>query len=197
LKRIITMAAVAVLLTACNQKPAAPAAPAAGATKFDTNLNVTEIMGHMVDPGAFMYWKTTGEEETVAGIKSLAPTTEEGWETMVSGATIVAEAGNALQLPGRARAPEADWNRYAQQLTAQALVARAAADKHDPKAVFDEGAKLYQVCVACHKQYVIDPIIAENNKNGWPATNPLPDWPADVKAKQKAYEAAAAAKAKP
>jgi len=194
LKRIITMTALAVLLTACNQKPAAPAA---GATKFDTNLNVKEIMGHMVDPGSFMYWKTTGEEETADGVKSLAPTTEEGWETMVSGATIVAEAGNALQLPGRARAPEADWNRYAQQLTAQALVARAAADKHDPKAVFDEGAKLYQVCVACHKQYIIDPMIAENNKNGWPKTDPLPDWPADVKKKQEAYEAAQAAKSKP
>src|SRR5690348_3727162 len=98
LKRIITMTALAVLLTACNQKPSAPPA---GAAKFDTNLNVSEIMGHMVDPGSFMYWKTTGEEETEQGTKSLAPTTEEGWETMVSGATIVAEAGNALQLPGR------------------------------------------------------------------------------------------------
>jgi hypothetical protein len=184
LKPIIAMTALAVLLVGCNQKPAAPAA---GAPKFDTSLAVNEIMGHMVDPGSFMYWNSTGEEETEAGTKSKAPTTEEGWENMVSGATIVAEAGNALQLPGRAIAPEADWNRYAQQLTRQALVARAAADKHDPKAVYDEGAKLYEVCVACHKQYVIDPMIAEQNKNGWPATDPLPDWPADVKAKQDAY----------
>ena len=184
MKPIIALGAVAVLLAACNPKPAAPAA---GAPKFDTGLAVNEIMGHMVDPGAFMYWKSTGEEVTEAGAKSLAPTTEEGWETMVSGATIVAEAGNALQLSGRAIAPEADWNRYAQQLTVQALVARAAADKHDAKLTLEEGAKLYLICVACHKQYVIDPLVKEQDKHGGAVHDPLPDWPADVKAKQDAY----------
>jgi len=184
LKRIIAMTAVAVLIAACNQRPAAPVA---GAPRFETRLAVSEIMGHMVDPASFMYWNATGEEETEAGTKSKAPTTEQGWETMVSGATIVAEAGNALQLPGRAIAPAADWNRYAQQLTAQALAARAAADKHDPKAVYDEGAKLYEVCVACHKQYVIDPLVKEQDKHGGAVHDPLPDWPADVKAKQEAF----------
>jgi hypothetical protein len=189
LKRVITMAAFAALLAACNQKPAPPPTPPA---KFDTSLAVPEIMGHVVDPGAFMYWKLTGEEETKQGTKDLTPTTEEGWETMVSGATIVAEAGNMLQLPGRAREPEADWNRYAQQLTAQALVARAAADRHDRKAVFVEGANLYLVCVACHKQYVIDPLVKEQDKHGGLAHDPLPDWPADVRAKQQTYDAAQA-----
>ena len=195
MKRIITMTALAVLLTACNQQPAAPVA---GAAKFDTSLAVTEVMGHMVDPGAFMYWKGSGEEVTGAGAKDLSPTTEEGWETLVSGATIVAQAGNVLQLPGYVRAPEADWNKYAQQLTAQALVARAAAEKHDKKAVFDEGGKLYEVCVACHAQYVIGPIVREQDKHGGAVHDPLPDWPADVKKKQEAFEASSApAPAKP
>ena len=194
LKRIVTMAAMAALLAACNQKPPAPAA---GAVKFDNSLNVTEVMGHMIDPGAFMYWKGSGEEVTEAGVKDLSPTTEEGWETLVSGATIVAQAGNVLQLPGYARAPEADWNKYAQQLTAQALVARAAAEKHDKKAVFDEGGKLYEVCVACHKQYVIDPLIKEQDKNGGPPHDPLPSWPAEAVKEQQAHDAAAAKAAKP
>ncbi len=182
------MAAVAVVLTACSQTPAAPPA---GAVKFDTSLTVTELMGHMIDPGSFMYWNATGEEVTEAGTTSKAPTTDEGWENMVTGVTIVAEAGNALQLPGRAIAPEADWNRYARQLTAQALVARAAADKHDAKLTTEEGAKLYQVCVACHKQYVIDPMVKEQDKHGGAVHDPLPDWPADIKKKQDAFEAAA------
>jgi hypothetical protein len=184
LKRIITMAIVAVL-TACSQKPAATAA---GAVKFDTSLPVNAIMDHVVDPGAFLYWKSTGEEVTEHGTKDLTPTTEEGWENMVSGATIVAEAGNMLQLAGRARPPEADWNKYAQQLTAQALVARAAADAHDKKLVFEEGAKLYQVCVDCHKQYVIDPLVKEQDKHGGAVHDPLPEWPVDVRTKQQAYE---------
>jgi mono/diheme cytochrome c family protein len=95
----------------------------------------------------------------------------------VSGASILMEAGNAMQLPGRARAPEADWNKYAQQLTAQALVARNAAEKHDKQAVFDEGGKVYEVCVACHKQYVIDPMLAEQAKTGEPPHDPLPAVP--------------------
>jgi len=165
------MTALAVLLTACNQKPAAPVA---GAPKFDTSLAVTEVMGHMVDPGAFMYWKGSGEEVTEAGAKDLSPTTEEGWETLVSGATIVAQAGNVLQLPGYVRAPEADWNKYAQQLTAQALVARKAAEAHDKKAVFDEGGKVYEVCVACHEQFVIQPDI---KANGPAKGDPLPPLP--------------------
>jgi hypothetical protein len=188
MKRIITMAVVTVL-TACNQQPAAPAA---GAVRFDTSLPVNAIMGHVVDPGAFLYWKSTGEEVTEQGTKDLTPTTEEGWENMVSGATIVAEAGNMLQLAGRAWVPEADWNKYAQQLTAQALIARTAADAHDKKAVFTEGAKLYEVCVACHKQYVIDPLVKEQDKHGGAVHDPLPEWPADVMAKQQAYEAAQA-----
>ena len=189
MKRIITMAVASVLLAACNQKRAPPEA---GAVTFDTSLPVNAIMGHIIDPGAFMYWKSTGEEVTEQGTRDLTPTTEEGWENMVSGATIVAEAGNMLQLKGRARPPEADWNKYAQQLTAQALVARAAADAHDTKAVFVEGAKLYQVCVDCHKQYVIDPLVKEQDKHGGAVHDPLPEWPADVMAKQQAYEAAQA-----
>jgi hypothetical protein len=193
LKRIITMAACAALLVACNQKPAAPAA---GAAKFNTDLPMVEFMGHVVDPAAFMYWKGSGEEITEAGVKDLSPTTQEGWDALVSGASILMEAGNALQLPGRPRAPEADWNRYAQQLTAQALVARQAAEKHDKKAVFDEGGKLYEVCVACHKQYVIDPLIKEQDKSGGPPHDPLPAWPASAVKEQEAHDAAAA-KTKP
>jgi hypothetical protein len=187
LKRIIiATVAVAASLTACKQKLPAPTAPPS--VKFDTSLPVNEIMAHVVDPGSFMYWKATGVDVTKQGTTDLTPTTEEGWENMVSGATIVAEAGNMLQLAGRARPPEADWDKYAQRLTAQALEARAVADKHEKTMVFDEGAKLYQVCVDCHKQYVIDPLIKAQGPGGL-EHNPLPDWPADIRAKQQAYQA--------
>ena len=85
----------------------------------------------------------------------------------------MAEAGNALQLPGRARAPEAEWNRYAQDMTARALDARKAAAARDKQAVFDTGGRLYETCIACHEKYVIGP----------PANaKPLPEFPGDVPA---------------
>ena len=182
MKRLVTFAACAALLAACSpQKPASPA-------KYNVDaLPMPEFMGHVVAPASIAYWKGSGTEETATGVKELAPTTDEGWEAMETAAAVLIEAGNALQLPGRARAPEADWYRFAQQLTAEAVLAKDAAGKHDKNGVYVEGAKLYQICTACHKEYVIDPGIKANG----PAQGaPLPDWPADVKAKQQAFKPA-------
>jgi len=180
----MTFAACAALLTACSpQKPATPAAPATQA-KFNINLPTNELMAHVVDPASFVYWKGAGEEVTAKGVRKLAPTTDEGWESLESAAATLIEAGNMLQLPGRPRAPEADWDRYAQQLTDLAVIAKAAGEKHDEQGVYDSGAKIYQVCTSCHEEYVIQPQL----KSTGPAKgNPLPDWPADVKAKQQKY----------
>jgi hypothetical protein len=175
LKKILVLAACAAALSACQpQKAAAPKA-AATAARFNTELPMTEFMGHVVDPAAFMYWKASGTEVTEKGERDLSPTTEEGWEIPVTGATILMEAGNMLQLPGRVREPAADWNRYAQMLTERAAIARAAAEKHDKKGVFDEGGKVYEACVACHAQFVIQP---ELKANGRPQADPLPPLPA-------------------
>ena len=185
LKRLVTFAACAALpmslLLACSQQKPAATAPVA---KYNTDaLSLPEFMDHVVDPAAFAYWKGSGTNETAKGTVDLTPTTDEGWESMESAAAVLIEAGNALQLPGRARAPEADWYKFAQQLTAEAVLAKAAAEKHDEKGVYDEGAKLYLICTACHKEYIIDPML----KAGGRPQGKLPDWPADVKAKQQSY----------
>lgn len=178
MKRFFVLAASAALLTACQ--PTKPdAGKATGGAKFNTDLPMTEYMGHFVDPAAFMYWKGSGTEITEAGERDLSPTTDEGWDVLVTGATMLVEAGNTLQLPGRVRQPEADWNRYAQMLSQRAMIARAAAEKHDKQAVFDEGGKLYEVCVACHEQFVIQPDI---KANGPAKGDPLPAIP-DTKKK--------------
>ena len=176
LKHLLTLAACAVALTACSPgKPGAPAGPkVSAAAKFNTDLSMAEFMGHFVDPAAFMYWKASGTEITEAGEKDLSPTTDEGWDVPVTGATMLMEAGNALQLPGRVRAPEADWIRYSQLLTERAAAARAAAEKHDKKGVFDEGGKVYEVCVASHEQFIIQP---ELKANGPAKGDPLPSVP--------------------
>ena len=178
LQRLFTPALVATLslglAAACSPPAPGKAARAAAEARFNTDLPMTEFMGHFVDPAAFMYWKGSGVDITEAGERDLSPTTDEGWDVLVTGATMLVEAGNILQLPGRTRAPEADWNRYSRMLTEQALIARAAAEKHDKKAVFDEGGRVYEVCVACHEQFVIDP---ELKANGAAEGDPLPSLP--------------------
>jgi hypothetical protein len=185
LKRLLIAAGCVALLAACNQQPAEPVA------KYNVSaLPIPEYMAHVVDPASFAYWKGSGTEETAEGTKQLAPTTDEGWEALESAAAALIEAGNALQLPGRPMeipkyAPKEKWLGYAQQLTAEAIVAKAAAEKHDANGVYVEGAKLYQICTACHKDYKIDPML---RAGGRPVGTPLPEWPADVKAAQEKFD---------
>ncbi|RAK53827.1 hypothetical protein DJ017_04420 [Phenylobacterium soli] len=175
----------AVLMAACSQpKPAAKAE--AGAAKFNTSLPMDEFMGHVVDPASFQYWEGSGTEVTAKGEKDLSPTTEEGWTKLENAAATLIEAGNAMQLPGRARAPEADWYRHSQVLIERAVAAKAAAEKHDKEAVFKAGAALYEECTACHEQYVIQP---ELKANGPAKGDPLPPLPADIQAKVAAKAA--------
>lgn len=174
MKTILVLTACAALLTACS-----PGGPKAGDAKFNSDLPMTEFMGHVVDPAAFLYWDNSGSEVTEAGERERYPTTDEGWDVLVTGASTLVEAGNMMQLPGRVREPVADWNKYAQMLSERAMIARAAAEKHDKKAVFDEGGRLYEVCVACHEQFIVEPELKANG----PATGaPLPPVP-DAKAK--------------
>jgi len=192
LKRLITFAAAAALLTACSPKEAAKPAGGGAAlspmAKLNTDLDMPEFMGHVVDPAAFVYWGGSGTEETAKGTRDLSPTTEEGWEKLESAAASLIEAGNDLQLPGRERHlpdhPDSDWYQHAQKLSSLAVVAKAAAAKHDKAAVYKAGADLYTECTSCHEEYVIQPQI---KANGPAKGNPLPDWPADVKAKQAKY----------
>lgn len=185
-KALFAAAACATLLCACSQQHPAPKAQRVeAAVKFNTTLPTAELMAHVVDPASFVYWQGAGSEETSRGTQSLAPTTEKGWTSLENAAATLIEAGNMLQLPGRARAPEADWYRYAQQLTDLAIPAKAAAEKHDDKAVYAYGAQIYKVCTACHEEYVIQPQLKANG----PPKGKLPDWPADVKAKMARYQA--------
>jgi hypothetical protein len=190
LTRFVTFAAAGALLAACSpQTPAQPAGPQLAAeAKLNADLPVDELMGHVVDPAAFTYWGGSGIEETAKGVRDLSPTTEQGWGRLESAAAALIEAGNALQLPGRGRKlpdhPDGDWYRHAQKLSALGVIAKAAAAKHDKDAVFQAGADIYAECTACHAEYVIQPQL---KANGPAKGDPLPDWPADVKARQQAY----------
>lgn len=179
--KVVLAMGVCVIAAGCT-KPASPSNEVK--PKYDLSLDMKEMMGHVVDPGAWAFWKTTGTEETAKGTRSLTPTTEEGWDAAESGAAQVAEAGNLLQLPGYMR--DADWAKFAQQLTAKALEAKGAIEAKDSAKMFKTGGELYEVCVACHAKYVMPAYIKQRDSG--PKTPDLPDWPADVKARQQSFE---------
>ena len=146
----LAVAAIATLLLSSCQKAQEPQY---------AGLDMQELMIHVIDPAAFAFWRGSGFELTEEGERDLSPTTEEGWKVVEDGAATVAEAGNLLMLPGRAREPADEWNKYAKLLTQRALEAKAAAEAKDKKALFDTGGRLYEVCVACHEKYVIQPAL--------------------------------------
>ena len=172
MKQFLVLAACAAALASCQQQE--PASKVLAQAKFNSELPMTEFMGHFVDPAAFLYWDNSGSEVTEAGEKDRYPTTDEGWDVLVTGAITLVEAGNALQLPGRVREPVAEWNKYAQLMSERAMIARAAAEKHDKQAVFDAGGRLYEVCVACHEKFIIEPQL---KAEGAPKADPLPAVP--------------------
>jgi hypothetical protein len=147
--RLAPVLASCALLAACSPQARQPA--------YTTDLDMAELMHHVIDPAAFMLWRGAGTEVTEAGERDLSPTTEEGWKTVEDGAAMVAEAGNLLLLPGRAREPEAEWNRLSKLMSQRALEAKAAVEKRDKQAVFDTGGRLYEVCQECHRKYIIEP----------------------------------------
>jgi hypothetical protein len=153
---VVAFGAAALLLAGCQPKKEAQY----------SGLDMQELMIHVVDPAAFQFWRGSGFELTEDGERDLSPTTEEGWKVVEDGAATVAEAGNLLMLPGRARAPEAEWNRYAKLMTERALEAKAAAEAKDKQKVFDTGGRLYEVCVACHEKYVIGPVLDAEKQAG-------------------------------
>ena len=112
-----------------------------------------QFMTDYLEPASDVIWDSAGAIITVEGEVDLQPTTEEGWLKVVHAATVVAEGGNLLMMPGLAM-DAADWNEYAQGLTRAALQAKRAAQAQDADALFDAGGAIYNVCRACHNQYM-------------------------------------------
>ncbi len=133
---------------ACGQSDEAAEIP------FTATASVHEFMVWGLEPAADVIWDSAGYVITEAGEEDLQPTTQAGWDAVRNAATIVAESGNLLQMPGYA-ADRSDWQEYSVGLVAAGVAARRAAQAQDADALFEAGANLYSVCLACHNRYIV------------------------------------------
>ena len=136
------------LLAACAEQEAPTAPP------FKVVTDPHQTMAWILDPAADLIWDSAGTIISAAGEQELHPTTAEGWDEVARNAAILAEAGNLLMLPGRSAGK--DWNEYASGLIEAGILAMQAAQARDSDALFDAGGRIYQVCLACHNQYLIE-----------------------------------------
>jgi hypothetical protein len=145
----LTVLLVALLAVGCGEERAALETSGG----VESNLEMHDFMGWVLDPLADVIWSSAGTITTVEGVEDLAPTTEEGWAEVRNAAATIAELGNLLQGPSYTEGE--DWNEYAQGLTSTAMLLIEAAEQQDDKKVFDLGGQLYNVCVACHQLYML------------------------------------------
>jgi hypothetical protein len=123
---------------------------------YQATASLHDFMVWGLEPAADVLWDSAGYVVTVDGEQDLQPTTDEGWASVRNSATVVAESGNLLMMPGY-RADTEDWMEYARGMVDAGIAAREAAQAHDADALFDAGGQLYNVCRACHNRYIIEP----------------------------------------
>ena len=80
------------------------------------------------------------------------PTTPVEWNELANQALMVAESGNLLLMPGRAR-DNANWVKDAKLMIDAGAAAYKAAKAKDIEAVRAVNDALYASCVTCHAQY--------------------------------------------
>jgi hypothetical protein len=138
----------AMLLTAaiggCSSAPSPP--------PYRPVADVKTLMATVMEPAAEVYWDAVGVIVDEKGEHQLEPKTAEEWDAVRNAAYVVAESGNLLMMPSRAK-DGGEWMAASQRMIEAAQKAIRAAESHDKDAVFDVGAEVYDACTNCHSKY--------------------------------------------
>ncbi|MGH9559334.1 MAG: hypothetical protein ACRD30_08835 [Bryobacteraceae bacterium] len=85
-------------------------------------------------------------------VQRTPPKTQVEWNALADQALMLAESGNLLMMPGRAR-DQGNWITNARMLVEAGGAAYKAAQAKDMAGVLAVNDKLYAACVTCHRQY--------------------------------------------
>ena len=119
----------------------------------DEHSDMHDFMAHLLTPASEAIWESSGYVITEEGEFSLEPTSEEEWERVLYGAKVITESASLLSIPSRSKNRK-EWIVFAGLLEEVGQKAFEAAEKKDVEDLFEIGAELYQVCVACHQVYM-------------------------------------------
>ena len=153
LMRALLMAGALALVGAAPAPVPAPSTP-----PVPKLLSVKDVMRHIVNPAAELYWKAAGEETSEEGTKKRVPTKADDarWNATLEAGMVLQESGNLLLMDGR-RIDDDQWVKRARQLVNAGVLAVDAAKARNEKLTFDAGSALYDACYACHAKYIVRP----------------------------------------
>ena len=144
MRAALLVAFAALTLSACNSAPPPP--------PYRPVADVKLLMANIMEPAAEVYWDAVGIIVDENGEHQIEPITTEDWDAVRNAAYVVAESGNLLMMPSRAK-DGGEWMAASQLMIEAAQKAIRAAESHDKDAVFDVGAELYDACTNCHAKY--------------------------------------------
>ena len=137
--------ALCVAGAACARQPDPP--------PFKPMADVLQLMEGPVAHAAEDYWGSVSTIVDKDGIHENFPKNDEEWEHVWAAGITIAESGNLLMMSPRAK-DEGDWMKFSSQLVDAGMAGAKAAEEKNPDKVLEEGEKIYNVCTACHMQYI-------------------------------------------
>lgn len=143
-------------LAGCGRdEPAAPAmrhalplAAVAQAVDVEPALILPDLMDLVIDPAAGVLLAAAQQPAR----PDREPRTDAAWQAVADAAAELARTSEMLAAPALARG-RADWLDTVAAMREGAAAGRAAARRHDPRALFAAGAQLRSGCEGCHARY--------------------------------------------
>ena len=134
--------------------PGCSGPPAAGdpSALFTPVATVDQVMDAIVIPSSQALFDSV---VYINGELKQSPKTDDDWFRLRMHAIAVAEAGNLLLMPPRAKG-DADWAGLSKALTAAAVRVEQAADAKNVDLLLQTGSELYVACTNCHEKYLME-----------------------------------------
>ena len=141
---LAVIGSLAVVTAGCSTQAAPP---------FKPTATVEQLMEGPVAHSAEVYWNSVSTIVDKDGVHEHFPKNDEEWEAVWASAIGVAESGNLMMMPGRAK-DDGDWMKFSAQLVDAGMKAAKAAEEKDKDKVLEEGGNVYTVCTNCHMKYI-------------------------------------------
>ncbi|HEY7450807.1 MAG TPA: hypothetical protein VH702_21805 [Vicinamibacterales bacterium] len=122
---------------------------------FKVIATLHEVMEGSVAPPAEVIWDSVSTIVDEKGIHEHFPQNDVEWEIVEHAAIALAETSNLLMMEGRAK-DTGNWLKYSQQLAETSMQAAEAARAKNTEQILETGEKIYDVCTACHMQYIVE-----------------------------------------
>ena len=128
------------------------AAPAEEAPATAPVASVAQIMNGIVQPNALVIYNAVGTFVSAAGVKEVAPQTDEEWAAIGTSAAALVESGNLLLLGSRV-VDSGDWITMTRAFMDRSQMALRAAGAKDTDGILAAGSDINDTCDACHAKY--------------------------------------------